>query len=615
MTIEELDRQIETRKEELEDEVKYEAYRYLKGFLKYYKSENLLDFLDMDMAAFIDCSLYLDCKNKDIPKFHEIAEITRDLYEKQNDKLLDKIISTTTFFYNEGKIDELIKYYKTEGFINDIKQLNSMSDNSYAVLSLPSIKKSLDSLDMDIIPLLELIKEEGQPVLDLLNFALVHTEVLRFCSGRVFALYTNVTNPKQLEDKKAAVLARELEDFFDVEDILRRMKTIRDFVDEYERVDRNNQKEINELDDSRNKLERDLDKKQIVRYREITKGIRSAKIKYSFLKYIREHNEEYYDELLSEYNKLKQDSKVSIQALLNDYGIPKNTYDYDSLPNYGRDELESILKVLSGLTISNEEKISILQNTTPEKVSTLKSYLDREIIPVSYVSEHIELFNEDSNELDNLKENIKVLKEHNVQLAVFTNSIDILMGEPESINNNIGILESYNLLNGLNNSEDLSFIQRSGLDEVIDKYLELGFEDYLENDLSLLNKKSLERIELLQVVGIPINSKEELESFLSDDKEFFVPLKEIDNYLPNEVDYVEEPEEQITIDMLDKYKATDRVYDFDGIKISIPKVNRLLDEGNTLYQSIIKNTHLNEEQLTKIAKTVSVKHVKELKIG
>ena len=117
MTIEELKRKIEIRKEELDDEVKYEAYRYLKGFLKYYKSENLLDFLDMDMAAFIDCSLYLDCKNKDIPKFHEIAEITRDLYEKQNDKLLDKIISTTTFFYNEGKIDELIKYYKTEGFM------------------------------------------------------------------------------------------------------------------------------------------------------------------------------------------------------------------------------------------------------------------------------------------------------------------------------------------------------------------------------------------------------------------------------------------------------------------------------------------------------------------
>ena len=615
MTIEELDRQIEIRKEELDDEVKYEAYRYLKGFLKYYKSENLLDFLDMDMAAFIDCSLYLDCKNKDIPKFHEIAEITRDLYEKQNDKLLDKIISTTTFFYNEGKIDELIKYYKTEGFINDIKQLNSMSDNSFAVLSLPSIKKSLDGLDMDIIPLLELIKEEGQPVLDLLNFALVHSEVLRFCSGRVFALYTNVTNPKQLEDKKAAVLARELEDFFDVEDILRRMKTIRTFVEEYERVDRNNQKEINELDDSRSKLERDLDKKQIVRYREITKGIRSAKIKYSFLKYIREHNEEYYDELLSEYNKLKQDSKVSIQALLNDYGIPKDSYDYDNLPNYGRDELESILKVLSRLTITNEEKISILQNTTPEKVATLKNYLDREIIPISYVSEHIELFNEDSKELDNLKENIKVLKEHNVQLSVFTNSIDILMGEPESINNNIGILESYNLLNGLNSREDLSFIQRNGLDEVIDKYLELGFEEYLENDLNLLNKKALERIELLQVVGIPINSKEELESFLSNDKEFFVPLKEIDNYLPNEIDYVEEPEEQITIDMLDKYKATDRVYDFDGIKISLQKVNKSLDEGNSLYQSIIKNTHLNEEQLTKISKIVSVKHVKELKIG
>ena len=37
-----------------------------------------------------------------------------------------------------------------------------------------------------------------------------------------------------------------------------------------------------------------------------------------FLEFIKEHNEIYYEELLNEYDKWKQDSKISIQALLND---------------------------------------------------------------------------------------------------------------------------------------------------------------------------------------------------------------------------------------------------------------------------------------------------------
>ena len=45
---------------------------------------------------------------------------------------------------------------------------------------------------------------------------------------------------------------------------------------------------------------------------------------------------------------------------------------------------------------------------------------------------------------------------------------------------------------------------------------------------------------------------------------------------------------------------SERLYDFDGIKVSINKVKRMIDKGETLFKAIIDGLVLDEDELTKI---------------
>ena len=576
MTIEEIKSAINSRKLELVDDKKKEAYEYFKEFTDDNDLDNIVNFLDVDIWELIKCNLYLNCKDKDMKKYSSIIDQYKDLFSIIKENYLSEFLDSITLYNNRGKIDELIAFFKANGLINEVKTMEPLTavDNS-SVLTVATFKKKTSKIIDNFIPFLELIKEEGNVVIDQIRLYLLQSEIKSFLGCRVITVNgDNIRSERQRDNRVAAAISRELEDFYDVKGIVKKMTDVKDFKEEYERKERNNQREVIELDNCFKELLSNLDNKQIVRYREIIKGIRSPKIKYMFLTFIREHNESYHDQLKEELEKLKQDSRVSIEALLNDYGIPKDSYDFETLPKYSKEELETILKVISKLNITNEEKIRIIKSTTLDRILSLKTFLDKELLLSEFVSSNTSILNEDSKELDYLKENLELLKSYGIPSSIFLNSMSILLNDTSIIRNNIAILNSYNLLVPLSTTSDFRFLLSENLDSLIDKYLELGFEEYLESDLNLLNKKELERVEALKAIGMPINSREELESILNEDKVFFISTDEIKNYLPDETRYVEEPSEVVSVEKLDEYKGTDRVYNFNGTRESIPKVNR-----------------------------------------
>lgn len=615
MTIQELDKEIDLRKTELIDDDKKEAYNFIINFINNNKIDNILDYINMDIWEFLKCSIYINCNEKDINKCSKDVDSYKELFNSIKIDTIEKLLSLILTYYKTGKIDFVIDYFKTNGFINEIRNMSKFTEvsNSDAV-KIGLLKRKLSNNNIDIIPLLENLKEYKEPFIDELVYYLTYRKIEDYVKNKVFEVYADPNNKVKLEQKKVKVLTSELEDFFNVNEILKKMIKIKEFVEEYERVEKNNQREINGLDSARTNLEKELDKKQIYNYRDIIKGIKSSKIKFLFLKLILEHNELYHEELNKELENLSQDSKVSIQALLNNYGINKECYDYHEIPKYSKDELESILKVITRLNITNEEKIRIIKNTSLEKIDTLKNYLDREILSTEYVSNNTYILSKETSELDNLKDNIELLKNNNISLSIFVDSISILMNNSLLINNNLNILNNYNLLKGLNNTLDFNFLLSDNLEIIIDKYLELGFSEYLENDLDLLNKKELERIEVLKLIGILITNREELDSILDEDKKFFIPKEEINKYLIDDSKYIEEPEEIISIDDLEQYK-NNRVYNFNGVLISVEKVKRLLNNNYNLYQAIIYNTHLNEEELLSIKNIINNSKRKELKLN
>ena len=616
MTIEEIKSAINSRKLELVDDKKKEAYEYFKEFTDDNDLDNIVNFLDIDIWELIKCNLYLNCKDKDMEKYSSIIDQYKDLFSIIKENYLSEFLDSITLYNNRGKIDELIAFFKANGLRNELKTMEPLTAvDTSSVLTVATFKRKTSKINDNFIPFLELIKEEGNVVIDQIRLYLLQSEIKSFLGGRVITVNgDNIRSERQRDDRVAAAISRELEDFYDVKSIIKKMTDVKDFKDECERKERNNQREVIELDSCFKELLSNLDNKQIVRYREIIKGIRSPKIKYMFLTFIREHNESYHDQLKEELEKLKQDSRVSIEALLNDYGIPKDSYDFETLPKYSKEELETILKVISKLNITNEEKIRIIKSTTLDRILSLKTFLDKELLLPEFVSSNTSILNEDSKELDYLKENLELLKSYGIPSSIFLNSMSILLNDTSVIRNNIAILNSYNLLIPLSTTSDFRFLLSENLDSLIDKYLELGFEEYLESDLNLLNKKELERIEALKAIGMPINSREELESILNEDKVFFISTDEIKNYLPDETKYVEEPSEVVSLEKLDEYKETDRVYNFNGTRVSIPKVSRLMSSGLSMYQSIISNTHFSEDELNGVIRAIRNNQVKELKM-
>ena len=612
MTLQELDKEILDRKNELEDPSKKEAYLFMKKFLDNNKTDDITQFMPMNIWDFIKCSLYINCEEKDINKYDQLIEQYKGFFESLKTSSIENLFGMLLSYLKADKKKDLIDYFKAEGIVAEYRTLGPLLDvSTTAAFKMAQMKKALKSDGVDFIPFLEALDKNGAQFLKEIAFYTTYKNVFDSLKNRVFEVHADPKNEREYNELKITVLTRFLEYDYDVPAIVNKMGTVKKFVEEYERVERNTQREKTGMDNSRSALEKELGKQHIVMYRDIIKGIKSPKIKYHFLHYIREHNEGYAQELQDELTKLRQDSKISIQALLNDYGIPKNSYDYDSLPTYSKEELETILKVISNLSISNEEKIRIITRTSLNRINSLKDYLDRGILSKEYVSSNNYILDEGRKELDYFKENINLLKSLSIPLQVFSNSIGILMSESRGIRNNIDILNIYNLLPALSQTTDFNFLLNEDLAPVIDKYLELGFEEYLESDLNLLNKTELERIEVLRAIGMPITSREELERYL--DKDFFVPKEEIKNYLPDDTKYMIEPTKVISEEKLEEYKKTNRVYSFNGVLISINKVNRLLNEGNSLYQSIISNTHLTEEELLGIVKIIETDKPKGLR--
>ena len=131
---------------------------------------------------------------------------------------------------------------------------------------------------------------------------------------------------------------------------------------------------------------------------------------------------------------------------------------------------------------------------------------------------------------------------------------------------------------------------------IIDKLIELGYENYLEEDLNLLNSDKLLRLEALKAFEVEISNKEELDGVLT--RKFYIADEDLLDYLPGSIIL----DNKVDLDSvnLDDYRDTSRAYNINGTLISINKVNRLLEDGNSIYNAIFSEMRLNKEEYDSI---------------
>ena len=143
----------------------------------------------------------------------------------------------------------------------------------------------------------------------------------------------------------------------------------------------------------------------------------------------------------------------------------------------------------------------------------------------------------------------------------------------------------------------------------IDKLIELGYEYFLEEDLNILNSNNIKRLEVLRVMNYDLESKEELFNILNTDK-FYIEDTKLDLYIPNIIPYKEHIELETDFS-LDSFRNTSRTYSFNGILISIPKVNRLKNQGINIYDALIYNVNMSDEVYELFSNALVVKQEKK----
>lgn len=330
------------------------------------------------------------------------------------------------------------------------------------------------------------------------------------------------------------------------------------------------------------------------------------------LERIYNNNMSIYTQIEKKYNDLSSNSYNKYSLLLEQYEIDISNYNIDITNDIN--DVKKILKLVSSLNIKSPHKIVEIINTSKlEIVESINNLVKKGYIDNEYVNNNINIF---SDSYIDLISNIEEFKKEGLSLSSISKLKDSLCENSDTIQRNIAVLKEYGLFSSLGDCSSSSFLNNEQLEKKIDKLLELGMEQFLKDDLSLLNYEDsvYDKILLAYKLNIPIEDTNSLHNILS--TPFIVSDDDIDTYLFNVSRKSLDSLEDINInkddllELLEKKQSSKIVYDFDGVLISKNKVSRNLENSNdeiplkTVILCMIDDKILDTDELEKITKSL-----------
>lgn len=393
---------------------------------------------------------------------------------------------------------------------------------------------------------------------------------------------------------------------------------------------RSYQKELKALISLEESLPKLLSSSEIKNPSELIKRITNPDIRLETLKLIYRHNIGLYNALDKEYQELSSSSITKYQSLLSKYGISPDDYPARSVMINPLEEVEEMLKQITSLEITNPNEIlSIVQKSNLETITALNNQVARGVISKDLYQKNITIFFKDSEEYKNMTANLAFFKESGLNPHYLRNSQELFLMPTKKLKMGFKILEEYNLLPSMKVGMDCSFLREENLDSGIDTLLELGYESFLEQNLSLLNSQdNFKRLRVLKELNIPVTSLEDLEKVLTTDK-FLIPDGNIDDYLYNATTYrcpsVEliSNHQETSTGYFDSFSETERTYNIAGVILSKNRVQRNLNsiadpnKDDAIIYAATNGSILSDEEYDKILTTIipNVKGTSKVKVN
>lgn len=608
MTREELGVLVDKRKKELKNS-KFDYCEYFDEYEEFVKNNPCNTVESFANSDIWEVAKYLYQITEPIATLEENKE-TIDNFKSFFDDIDSDLCCGMMGLFDElcslGIVDEVVDFFEEPGVIKGLLKINKIDfkDNRLRDLII-DIKQVYKNDLLKISSFLKFYENDPESITVIMNLVLAHRELKKASDftkdlkENGYCGYTNREEKRFLESK-----VKLYNKICDAKSILNEVSKIRNLVDEQRsrasKYEKNIRKELCGYDKALTLLDVSLKRREITNAKEIIKNVKDEDMKKAFLKLIYEHNKVYYEELENEYNRLNQNDSNKYVALLQKYNISFTQEDVKEIMRRNNiDDTSEIIKniIKMNLSINNAE---LLKHTSLEKFMRVKNLVDSGYISVKYLNTNESFMWDESNSLDIYEENISYLDNFNLNPGMFINITDVIIYSFDSFSNNLKILNDYGLLKYLKNVDNLSFLGDINLVSKIDKFLELGYESFLENDLGILNLSNLKRLDILKSLNMPITDISTMYKVLSDQK-FIIDDSKIDEYLPNVVELSEK--KNITSNLSD-FKNTNRVYSIGDSLFSINKINRLLESGNSLYDSLFMNRKFSEEEYDNILKAL-----------
>lgn len=531
-----------------------EVLEFLKDFFNEYSKINISTLLEADKPKILTTIVITQNKNIDVKKIYNYFEKKQDYLDELHD------------FDSTLNIKEIIKKYNQSKIDGNIKELDYDEEFIEICSYLLSHDPNLISLKTNTY-----INEANLKLKDCYE---------------TFNLTNNIIYGKMKVNEKDTKKFgyKYIKENYNSEEYLNYLSEARQYYEIKIKDDEKARKDHNKLMKSYKSLYSNINntymKKEVIKYTDDFFGsITDQTFRMNVLKEIYNYNKEIYEKINSKYNKIIANSLLNFKELLLKYGIVFNDYQLNKLTTKDISVVKEMLEILNNKNFTSTEILSeIILISDLETVKNYIYLLESGIISKELLINNIDLFNTKSIYYINFYKNLEYMEQKRINPYSFQSSQHIFLLDSNTFRNNINILESYNLLNNINEEDYYTFLNNCNLESSIDILLELGLEEYLENDLSILNySDKFNRLRLLKSLGITISKKEELDKYLNDNK-FFVPDSKLDEYIYNSVDYITNINNYNLNDI--EYYITPRTYKVGSLIFSKNRVQRNLSQQN-----------------------------------
>ena len=529
-------------------------------------------------------SVLEDLSYKDL---HHMNELFMSFIKAGDGHILDRLFRYPNALEARGKLLKLLRGHSDE----------AVSKENYDIVS-----STFDKL----------LLKNGQPGWDILKLVRYY----RNLSDSMRNIIAIICILKETKEKNLDYTTKEYYEEYQTKDVLRICEAInmtkKMLDDDFKKYKSKVSHEISIYKRFLRDIDSAFKKDEIINYEAIVHDIDDEELKCEFLKLVYEHNKKEYDKVEALNDNLTRNSIANYLIVLKNNNIKKDEVDLEKLMKNSCEDLDKMLKILNAIIGDKKTVLKIVEFSNIENVNYFKELKSRGILSTGAFMKYPFIFDSDSEYRKTLDKNIEVLNNYEVDFSLFNKFSDVLI-ENNNLEDNMFLLETYGLLDNLNDTKKMRFLMRTDLVDVLDKVIELGYEDFLNDGLDLLNEKNWDRIYVLKSMGLKPETKEELLKYLRDDK-FFVSDDKLGSYIENATtlcgDLCLSYDADIEKIVKDNNKS-DNSLSFDGVIISKNRVARNLVsknfDVNDFFKAIITDSILSMDEIETIKSSLKNK--------